>query len=330
MKLNKILISAIAFMPLFCATAFAQKESAKLPDISKEIVKMRDLDQKMRIKWSGQVRKGKNKSEKFKEFTSKLITLDRQHTARMREIIEAHGWPTYALVGKGASNSAWLIVQHADRNPLFQVNCLPLLKEAVDNGQANPSNYAYLYDRVQVARGEKQLYATQSSSNNGLKDGNFYPIAKEHEVQKRREEMGITQNVEDYAKSMGFEYVIPSAPDALTRITEVTLSLKNHRVNIQIAIDKQDYPAAAEEYLKLTEFYGSIDTKDFVEAARMLSLAKHEDMGKGLSFLTKAMVRGWDEVEKVKTSADFENLRNNSPAQWKDFLVTAMEMKLDR
>ncbi len=330
MKLKISQYSIFMLILLLSIPACAQKETVKLSEISKEIVKMRDLDQKMRVKWAGQVRKGKDKSEKFREFTNKLIAIDRQHTARMREIIAEYGWPTFELVGKGPSNSAWLIIQHADRNPLFQAKCLPLLKEAVDNDQANASNYAYLYDRVHVAKGEKQLYATQSSSNNGLKEGSFYPIAQESEVQVRREEMNISRSVEEYASSMGFEYKILSKEEAARKATESKLAVKEYRLKALEAIEKKDYSLAAEHYLKLTEYYGDIETEDFVEAARMLSLAKHEDMSNGIPLLTRALVRGWDGIDRIKKDSDFENLRNNSAAQWEDFLTTVAAMELDR
>jgi len=221
MKYNMIRTAAFLLLSLsfLKVTAQKNKEKVKLPEISKEIIKMRDEEQKMRIKWAGFAKKGKTETEKFKELTKTLIASDRANTARMREIVVAHGWPTYELVGKGASNSAWLLVQHADRNPLFQAKCLPLLKEAVDAGQANPTNYAYLYDRVQISVGEMQHYATQSTSNNGITEGYFQTIWQEHNVQNRREEMGIKQNIVDYAKSMGFKYTILTRYEVTVQVT---------------------------------------------------------------------------------------------------------------
>ena len=87
--------------------------------------------------------------------------VDRDNTARMREVVERYGWPTYSMVGAEASNAAFLMVQHADRDPEFQATCLPLLEEAVQRGEALPADLAYLTDRVRVAQGRPQLYATQ-------------------------------------------------------------------------------------------------------------------------------------------------------------------------
>lgn len=291
---------------------------------------MRDEDQKMRIKWSGFIKKGKTETQKFKDLTEALIAKDRENTARLRTIVQQYGWPTYDMVGRGPSNSAWLIVQHADRNPMFQIRCLPLLKRAVDEGQANPSNYAYLYDRVQVATGEKQLYATQSSSNNGLYEGSFYPIEDEWNVQKRREDMNIQQSVVDYANTMGFSYTMLSEQEAKERAQEQVDDYQANVKKARNAMRDKHYQESAEAYLKVVQAFGVVTTEDFVEAARALSLAKHNKARSGTSFLLKAMVRGWEGFEAIKSAPDFAYLKEVNPANWKDFLKTAADMSIDR
>ena len=260
----------------------------KLPEISKEIIAMRDEDQKYRWKHIKLIKKGKTNSKKSKRIAKKLTTIDRNNTARISAIVEQYGWPTYELVGERGSNCAWLVVQHADRNPLVQMYCLPLLKEAVDRQQANPSNYAYLYDRVQIAKGEKQLYATQSTTNNGLKTGYFQPIEDESNVQKRRTEMkvsllGLTdgppknQTIEAYAEALGFKYEVPSKEEAIQRDKAWA---KAYQKNIELALQamkRKDFSAAVEHYYKALESNGHIKTEDYVELARALSLSNHED-----------------------------------------------------
>jgi len=141
-NISRILILLLVYS---YSTSPINAQDIKYPDLAKEIRSMRDDDQKLRRKWSKMTKKGKSKSKKYKSLTEKLIAKDINNTVRMKEIIDQYGWPTYDLVGERSSNNAWLLVQHADRDPLFQMKCLPLLKTAVDEGQANPSNYAYLY-----------------------------------------------------------------------------------------------------------------------------------------------------------------------------------------
>ena len=47
----------------------------------------------------------------------RLADIDRKNTARMKEIIENKGWPGKSLVGGDGAHAAWLLVQHADREP---------------------------------------------------------------------------------------------------------------------------------------------------------------------------------------------------------------------
>lgn len=291
---------------------------------------MRDEDQKLRNKWVAMYRKGKTESDKFKELTDQAIASDRANTARMREIVEEYGWPTYDRVGRGPSNNAWLIVQHADRNPLFQAKCLPLLKEAVDAGQANSSNYAYLYDRVRVSRGEKQLYATQSWTNNGLNKGSYYPIGDESNVQKRREEMSVDRTVVENAQSMGFEYTIPTVAEADARAEQLNVDYQNALKKAKAAMSEKAYAEAADHYIEATRAYGHVTTQDFIEATRALSLAEHAEIGEGATYLTRALARGWDGFDQVKTDPDFAYLRESSPSKWADLLIVAEQMSLDK
>lgn len=328
MNIQKLVLYLLIFVCTFHVKA--QKESVQLPEIAKELKQMRDEDQKLRIKWASMYKKGKTNSAKFKELTNQAIASDRANTARMREIVETYGWPTYSLVGRGPSNNAWLIVQHADRNPLFQAKCLPLLKEAVDNGQANPSNYAYLYDRVQVSQGKKQRYATQSWTNNGLAEGTFYPIDDESEVQKRREAMNINRSVVEYAQSMGFEYAIPSKEEAERRANSIKESYQENLEKAQAAMTEKDYQLAATHYIDVTRSYGHVTSNDFIEAARSLSLAKHEQIAEAFTYLTRALASGWEDFTSVKTGADFTFLRESSSSKWEDFLMMVNQASLDK
>ena len=122
-----------------------QKEDIQNPELSKEIVEMRDHEQKLRGKWANMVKKGKQDTPKFIKTTEELIAADTKNTARMKAIVEEYGWPTMSLIGKRPASSAWLLVQHADRDPLFQMHCLPLLKAAMDEGEAKPINLSLIH-----------------------------------------------------------------------------------------------------------------------------------------------------------------------------------------
>jgi len=65
---------------------------------------------------------------------------DRKTTARMKEIVAKHGWPGKRLIGEDGANAAWLLVQHADANLVFQKQCLALMKPLVDAGDVGDAS----------------------------------------------------------------------------------------------------------------------------------------------------------------------------------------------
>ncbi len=119
----------------------------------------------------------------------KLANIDRKNTARLKKIIEKHGWPGKSLVGEDGAHAAWLLVQHADRDREFQKRCLTLLEGAVKAREATTTDLAYLTDRVLVGQNKNQMYGTQFR----LVDGKMepYPIADEKNVERRRKEVGL-------------------------------------------------------------------------------------------------------------------------------------------
>lgn len=110
-------------------------------------------------------------------------SLDKKHTQQLKLIIAEHGWPTIPLVGAEASIDAWLVVQHADHDPLFQKECLALMK-TLPTDEISLRNIAYLEDRILVGEQKTQLYGTQfQGSGTNLKP---QPIKDRVNLDKRR------------------------------------------------------------------------------------------------------------------------------------------------
>lgn len=141
--------------------------------------------------------------QKASDLMEKATALDRRNTARMKEIVEKHGWPGHSLVGKDAAHAAWLLVQHADRDREFQKRCLKLLEAAVKEKEAAAIDLAYLTDRVRVGENKPQVYGTQFRSVDNKMEP--YPIEDAANVDKRRKEVGMS-SLAEYRKTLDEVY----------------------------------------------------------------------------------------------------------------------------
>ena len=124
---------------------------------------------------------------------------DAANTAWLKDIVSKEGWPRISDVGEKASRAAWLLVQHADADPLFQLDVLERMEPLVEQGEVLPGNFAYLYDRVMLKLAGKQRYATQMT----CEDGSFVPrpLEEEGRIDALRQEVGLGP-LADYAKMM--------------------------------------------------------------------------------------------------------------------------------
>lgn len=217
--------------------------------------------------------------------------------------------------------------------------CFPLLKAAVDKQQSDPSNYAYLYDRVQIAKGEKQLYATQSTTNNGLVTGHFQPIEDESNVQKRRTEMHVrllgigsasptNETVEAYAEALGFEYKVPSKEEAIQRDKAWARAYEENIEMAQQAMKSKDFSNAIDYYNIAIQSHGYIQTEDYVNLARAISISKHKNCSGAFYYLIKAAIRGYERIDEFDTHEDFENIKLANPDNWLDLMTVVDELKL--
>jgi hypothetical protein len=128
----------------------------------------------------------------------KMNSIDRENTGKLNQMVLTYGWPTVSMVGKEGAKNAWLLVQHADANPLFQRKCLDLMTSLLQQNEVDKRNYAYLVDRVLVAEGKPQRYGSQFEKG---PDGNWRPktIEDPENVDKRRAEMGM-ETLAEYRK----------------------------------------------------------------------------------------------------------------------------------
>jgi len=294
----------------------------KYPELRKEIRAMMNSDQVLRRKLRGIRDEHGNNSDEMKALWKEIGVEDHKNTERMKEIIAEIGWPKESEVGDAASAS-WLLVQHADKQPAFQKECLALLKVAVEEGEAKGSNYAYLYDRVQLALGKKQLYGSQAYKSPDTDKMDFKPMEAEHLVNERRKTYGMG-DLSDYAKRMGFEYQVPTQKEALKRVKSQKKAYQNFVKKGNKASKQKDYKTALTNYQKALGLNGNFTSKDAFTAATIAAKVEEAE-STAFRYLEQCRLMGWQDVEAFKNNADLKALQKDE--RWEELMSRFMELE---
>lgn len=127
-----------------------------------------------------------DEAEHLREFEA----LARTHARQLSVLLDACGWPMASVVGRRATEAAFLVCQHADHDLPFQKRCLALMRDAVAAGEASGADAAYLVDRVRVNEGRPQYYGTQLRER---EDGELelFPVEDLSAVDERRRKAGL-------------------------------------------------------------------------------------------------------------------------------------------
>lgn len=122
---------------------------------------------------------------------------DQDNTTWLKTVIDRDGWPRRSKVGANAAKSAWLLVQHADADPAFQIHALRLMEPLVAVGEVDHRDYAFLYDRVTLKISGRQRYATQLTCRGGALMP--MPLEDASAVDRKRKLVGLG-SLADYQK----------------------------------------------------------------------------------------------------------------------------------
>ncbi len=142
---------------------------------------------------------------------SRECHIDNDNTAWLKTIVAQGQWPLISRDGKDAAHEAWLLVQHADDDTDFQETVLKLLEPLILTHDASGKDYAYLFDRVALARNRPQRYATQFAQG---KDGCLLASKTEDpdKIEERRAAVGMPP-LADYVKVLTENYRHPACKD---------------------------------------------------------------------------------------------------------------------
>jgi len=154
------------------------------PDVLRaELLERRDSDQAARQGLLGS-------SPPSKERIAEILAMDAANTQFMRSVIESCRWPKASEVGEDGAQAAWLLVQHADQSPDFQVEAARKMRVAVASGEASAFRLGILVDRNRRLTHLPQVYGHQfEKSSDGVI--RFFDIASPHHLDARRKEIGL-------------------------------------------------------------------------------------------------------------------------------------------
>lgn len=147
------------------------------PQLREQLLEMMRIDQQARDgDWSPPM-------------IEKMLAVDAANLPKIKKIVAEHGsLPGARQVGADGVSAAWLLVQHADRDPAFQQQVLDRIMPLVESGEVSSREIALLTDRVLVNAGAPQRYGSQLAAINGKWEPK--PMEAPEQVDQRRARLG--------------------------------------------------------------------------------------------------------------------------------------------
>ena len=153
---------------------------------------IRDIEQKY----------GRNSAEMQAHW--KLIQdADAINLVKITKILDERGWLGAKVIGDQGNSTLFLVIQHADLET--QVKYLPMMREAVSQGNASASSLALLEDRVALRQGKRQIYGSQIGRDQATGEYYVAPLVEPEKVNERRAEVGLG-SIEDYVSNWGMTW----------------------------------------------------------------------------------------------------------------------------
>ncbi len=250
MKAYFNLLASVFFIIFSNINSNAQNLPFKKDSIVNVLENVFMSDQDLRYKLDTLSAKYEYSSPQILEVWNLILANDSLNLSIVKKIIDKYGWLSAEESSKKSNEALFLVIQHADIKT--QLNYLPILKSAVKNKKALPTQLALLVDRTNMAQGKFQVYGSQVK---GGKIGElyFFPILDEPNVNKRRREIGLG-TIEEYAKNFDIKYVLPDKDKYLGKIV-IEAFIKNKAgqplENVSVHLGNNNIIGKSDAYGKL-------------------------------------------------------------------------------
>jgi hypothetical protein len=168
-------------------------------------------DQSDRLKLDSVNKKFGYNSKEMDALQYSMGQKDSINVIKVKAILDNYGWLGANEVGRRGNLCLFIVIQHADQED--QKKYLPMMREAVKGGKAEPANLALLEDRVALEDGKKQIYGSQIAMDTKTSKYYINPIEDESNVNNRRAAVGL-EPLEYYVAQWGIVYKLPKATKA--------------------------------------------------------------------------------------------------------------------
>jgi hypothetical protein len=158
-------------------------------ELQKELLAIYKDDQDERNRYSELNRLYPGNKVKLDSMQHRMLLVDSINTAKVSAILDKYGWVGPNKVGEKASLALFLVIQHSDL--AHQKKYLPLLKQAVEKGDAEKQSLALLEDRIAIREGNLQTYGTQIGWSTKTNKYYVLPLKDPDNVDIRRREVGL-------------------------------------------------------------------------------------------------------------------------------------------
>ncbi len=192
MKYREAVLSILMII-LPVTFAFAQLGAQYDEPLKARLDSIFQEDQTYRRQISDIEKKFGNDSREMRAHWQKINAIDSVNLIKVKGILDERGWLGDSVIGEQGNTTLFLVIQHFDQQT--QEQYLPMMREAVKNGNARPSSLALLEDRVALGQGKRQTYGSQI----GYDDSGAYvlPLDDPDHVDERRASVGLGK-LQDY------------------------------------------------------------------------------------------------------------------------------------
>ena len=129
------------------------RPAAKDPALLAELRARVDRDQAARRQWLADPRN--------ETLAQAVDAVDATTVTWLRDLVGTQGFPTVSKTGDEGPHLAWILLQHADRDPELQRRLLPVLEARFSAGELPANDLARMTDRILLAGWKPQIFGTQ-------------------------------------------------------------------------------------------------------------------------------------------------------------------------